>query len=165
MQRLLLSVTLTSLTFAAPVGATAVSYGGGETALMRIYLGVLLGLAGFLPGTAAVFALLAASFSHPARSKWRQALLGAAVGSVTYLACVVVGSLTLGPLLEAEHPLRPAMARLLEPLAGHVSGEALIVVIFFLPALPVLLWLVWRAHGEPQASRESPRASPDLHRH
>ncbi len=150
MKRAALALVLPLLGFAGAVGATAVSLGAGGTPVERIYLGVLLGLAGVLPATAAVFALLNAMSCHPARSKLRQALLGAVTGSVAYCLCVLVGSVTLGPFLEEHHPLRPRLAEWLEPLAGYTSIEVLLFAVLFAPALPLALWSAWNAHAAPK---------------
>jgi hypothetical protein len=69
---------------------------------------------------------------------------------VAYVLCVLVGSVTLGPFLEIDHPLRPELAQLLEPLAGYMSDGALIIAVFFLPALPLALWSAWRARSGPR---------------
>lgn len=139
----------------AGTAAAAVSVGNVDSIALRFYYGALLGLAGALPGAAAVFALLNAMFCHPGRSKVRQALLGAAVGSGAYVLCVVIGSVSLGPLLDTDHPLREDLARLLLPFAHYAQDGfwALVIALYFLPALPLAAWSVWHAHSAPKAPR------------
>lgn len=149
MKRALPVLAMTCLGSVGTAQAMAVSAGGGASPLERIYLGIMFGLAGVLPGTALAFALLTAMFCHPARSQLRQALLGAVIGSVAYLACVLIGSVTLGPLLEDDHPLRPLVSRLLAPYADYLSFDVLVITVFALPALPFAIWSVWRAHAAP----------------
>ena len=147
-------VALVLLGVAGAAEATAVSLGAGGSPIERIYLGVLLGLAGALPAMAAVFALLAVMSCHSLRSQVRQGLLGAAVGSVAYGLCVLVGSITLGPFLEPDHPLRSAIAQALVSFSDTISWEVLIIAVFLLPALPVALCSMWFAHSRPETQQE-----------
>lgn len=132
--------------------AVAASVGAGGSPAERLMLGYLLGLAGALPATGAVFALLNAMFCHPARSKWLQALGGFVLGCFAYALCVLAGSLSLGFLLDGEN-LMQGYAQY-----GEVSFWVLVFVVLYLPALPLALWSVLHARSLPKALRERGQA-------
>ena len=127
--------------------ATAVSLGVGGSPLERIYLGYLLGVAGALPATAAVFALLNAMFCNRNRSKILQAFLGAALGSVAYPLCVLIGSVTLGTFLDGDN-LAQGYARY-----GEAGFWSVVFTVLYLPAVPLALWSMLHARSVPKEPR------------
>lgn len=144
------ATTLAGCLLAGSAEATAVSLGAGGSVTDRLALGFLLGMAGALPATAAVFALLNAMFCHAARSTWLQALLGAVLGSVAYVVCVLIGSVSLGVLLDGD-ALMDGYARF-----GEVGFWRLVFGVLYLPALPLAGWSVWHAHSAPGARAAKP---------
>jgi hypothetical protein len=146
----LLNQTLIAFACLALTGtaeATTYGLGAGGSPVERIYLGYLLGLAGALPATAGVFALLNVMFCHAGRSKILQALIGAALGSVAYVVCVLIGSVTLGMFLDDDN-LMQGYAQY-----GEVGFWWLVFAVLYLPALPIAFWSVRHARSAPKALR------------
>lgn len=147
------------LLFAGDAIATTVSLGAGGSPVERLGLGILFGLAGGLPGTAAVFALLNAMFCHPARSTMVHALLGALLGCVAYALCVLIGSLSLGVFLDGDN-LMQGYARY-----GEAGFWWLVFIVLFLPAVPLVLWSVLHARSAPAVRAGDGDAQADAFRH
>lgn len=93
--RSILHIALLSglITGATACFAKVAGIGVGGSFSEGVALGILLGIAGGFPISAALFALLHLLSCNAARSRLRQTLLGALIGPCVYMLCVLVAAI------------------------------------------------------------------------